>query len=113
MKEKNYDEKLFEFLNCKEGDVICDECDGKGYTDGGPFDCHKCHGMGKLDWIENIVGKAPSPLFSIWSDPGNNPPKNPVHGTTYYNTTKNKVFAYNGSEWVAIESNDFNSEGEI
>ena len=63
------------------GEVICDTCEGKGiycfyesrhvsirYCDSGQCGtsvnkckgiqrCSECHGDGKLDWIENIVGK--------------------------------------------------------
>jgi len=47
-------------LNLKLGEVICDKCHGKGGW------CEKCHGDGKLDWVENIVGKKPGlPFDSI------------------------------------------------
>ncbi len=48
------------------GDVICYECKGEGLYKPIPSDiyngywkmqCDVCHGAGKLDWIENIVGK--------------------------------------------------------
>ncbi len=51
----------------KDGEIICDECNGAGkITDrrfvnleSDPYvkRCPKCHGDGKLDWVENIVGK--------------------------------------------------------
>jgi len=54
-------------IKLKEGEVICDKCNGTGgeYQDPnvGPkmsnyfIKCDKCYGSGKLDWIENIVGK--------------------------------------------------------
>jgi len=37
-----------------DGEVICDHCQS---TD--DF-CRHCHGIGKFDWIENIVGKKES-----------------------------------------------------
>jgi len=51
----------------KEGEIICPKCDGRGthisYI-GDPRDlkvlpiiCPKCRGAGKLDWVENVVGK--------------------------------------------------------
>ncbi len=53
--------------NLKEGELICDKCDGKsGSVNGKPSDsltnaawvrCSKCQGTGKVDWVENIVGK--------------------------------------------------------
>jgi hypothetical protein len=33
------------------GEVVCDRCNGNDYF------CEKCLGEGKLDWIENVVGK--------------------------------------------------------
>lgn len=44
-------------------DVICYKCNGigkRGYNPGDKsflFECLTCCGEGKLDWIENIVGK--------------------------------------------------------
>ena len=36
--------------------VICSKCGGKGGVRG-EWLCFKCLGGGKLDWIENVVGK--------------------------------------------------------
>jgi len=55
------------FLNLKEGEMICPDCIGLGILnlDHLPKDvdswieCKLCHGEGKIDWIENIVGKKP------------------------------------------------------
>jgi len=52
-------------MELKEGEVYCDECNGSGNRakwDQIPdykcyLPCNKCHGKGKLDWIENVVGK--------------------------------------------------------
>lgn len=51
-------------LDLKPGEVICDKCDGSGIiqtTDKKFFihkrQCDQCKGDGKLDWIENVVGK--------------------------------------------------------
>jgi len=46
----------------EETDILCDKCDGYGidkyFKAKNQFvHCDKCHGTGKLDWIENIVGK--------------------------------------------------------
>ena len=60
--------KLYDSVKLHDGEVRCDKCDGKGYNDIDPFDCIKCHGYGKLDWVEAIVGKKSNILF-----PGNNP----------------------------------------
>jgi len=54
-------------MELEPGEVICNKCDGETfirYTEerGNGFYpmkivCNKCNGTGKLDWIENIVGK--------------------------------------------------------
>jgi DnaJ-class molecular chaperone len=47
-------------MEFKPGEVICNECNGTGLkTDRTTYyqKCSKCYGTGKLDWIENIVGK--------------------------------------------------------
>jgi hypothetical protein len=46
----------------KEGEVICNKCDGEGVIlhyipEVMDYTCPKCQGCGKLDWIENVVGK--------------------------------------------------------
>ena len=40
------------------GEVQCDKCSGKGYSNKGKIGvtCPKCYGLGKLDWIDNIKG---------------------------------------------------------
>lgn len=49
--------------NIKPGEVKCEVCDGTGKV--GNVRCKQCLGNGELDWIENIVGKRPSPAFII------------------------------------------------
>jgi len=51
-------------LNEELGEVICDECDGKGEVQyqidecqSTEVRCPKCFGDGKLDWVENAMGK--------------------------------------------------------
>ena len=49
-------------MQLNPGEVKCNECNGIGTTLHDPYSiCNKCHGTGKLDWIENIVGKLPKP----------------------------------------------------
>ena len=45
--------------NLEEGEIICSECNGTGVNRHGTFEyvCSKCQGDGKLDWVENVVGK--------------------------------------------------------
>ena len=45
-----------------EGEVICNKCNGERALDvlSNPelmMECPKCKGAGKLDWIQNIMGK--------------------------------------------------------
>jgi DnaJ-class molecular chaperone len=39
-----------------EGELICDKCKGSGMSWFNSI-CKKCQGTGKVDWIENIIGK--------------------------------------------------------
>lgn len=60
--------KVIEYLlkgmrpRLEEGEVFCDRCNGTGIVDNtkgsGTYNCRKCLGTGKLDWIENVVGKS-------------------------------------------------------
>ena len=59
-----------------EGEIFCDKCNGTGYKKDAilsnlNFDiyCNKCLGEGKLDWIENIVGKK-SNSNTVFVSPG-------------------------------------------
>lgn len=56
----------------KEGEVICNKCNGKGqysYSDSVAIWCSKCQGEGKLDWISNAMNKEAG--VKIW---GQTPP---------------------------------------
>lgn len=56
-------------MKLEEGEMICDKCGGKGGNSFGTpsgdltkpqwVRCQKCQGEGKVDWVENIMGKAP------------------------------------------------------
>lgn len=41
-------------IKLNPGDILCPNCNGKTYTG---FICIECYGEGKLDWVENMVGK--------------------------------------------------------
>jgi RecJ-like exonuclease len=43
-------------MNLNPGEIICDECLGTGASLAYNL-CPKCQGVGKLDWIEAVVGK--------------------------------------------------------
>lgn len=55
----------------KEGEVICNKCVGIGVDKiltisktTIKIKCNKCLGVGKLDWLENLLGKViPIPWF--------------------------------------------------
>jgi hypothetical protein len=60
----------------EEGEVICNKCEGGGtwpqlfmdeYNDDSAqyYICPKCHGNGKLDWIEKICGKPKNPYYNF------------------------------------------------
>lgn len=60
-------------IKLKDGEIICPECQGKGIKPRkidifNPHDitykCEKCQGEGKLDWIEQIIGKQPNEKFN-------------------------------------------------
>ncbi len=47
----------------KEGEVICNKCSGTGEIHGrrridASLTCSKCWGVGKLDWIDNVMGRS-------------------------------------------------------
>ena len=61
---------MTEKFNLEENEYICDKCGGTGrvnnfnpyhpyYSHRRKVFCPMCQGTGKLDWIENIVGKKP------------------------------------------------------
>lgn len=70
-------------MELEEGEVVCNECNGKGvtlewielnylagYKSPKEKECDKCLGAGKLDWIENVVGKRPQYDFVFHSHYG-------------------------------------------
>jgi len=44
----------------------CPKCNGIGLYN--KFSCDRCHGSGKLDWIEYIKGKKPDAYWSAFWD---------------------------------------------
>lgn len=62
------------FVDEDYGEVLCNKCNGLGIIqncNGFSTKCDKCDGVGKLDWIEQIVGKnkpqEPDYTFSSYS----------------------------------------------
>jgi len=70
-------------IKLNPGDVICNICEGKGFIikenihdDDNDYlfktvnnICNKCYGAGKLDWIENVVGKMKPKKESFFKSP--------------------------------------------
>jgi len=53
-------------MNLQEGELICDKCNGTGQSIEELTEtskkwtwCSKCYGSGKVDWIDNIMGRRP------------------------------------------------------
>lgn len=45
-------------MKLEKGEVVCSNCNGTGnHQDNNKFTCQTCYGSGKLDWLENVVGK--------------------------------------------------------
>lgn len=88
------------------GEIICDQCNGSGYNmRPNHYKCPKCHGAGKLDWIEVIVGKkTKSDIFNgvNWMAPNGTAPINPSCGQAYINTNNDKTYVYDGNTWVEV-----------
>ncbi len=55
-------------MKLEKGEVICSNCNGSGnHQDNSKFTCQTCCGSGKLDWLENIVGKRIKPIPNIYA----------------------------------------------
>jgi DnaJ-class molecular chaperone len=71
MIEKRYNINYKQFITLREGENFCPKCNGKGRVlkdnrknttfTRSTLECNKCLGSGKLDWIEEIVGKRKRP----------------------------------------------------
>ena len=49
--------EIYITLDIQEWEVLCQKCKGESFLTGNWWECNKCYGHGKLDWIEKIVGK--------------------------------------------------------
>ena len=58
-------------MKLKDGEIICPECKGTGRESESTisaagyemtFECKKCQGDGKFDWVERVMGKTPRPF---------------------------------------------------
>lgn len=69
-------------MDLNPGEIICKECKGTGYDLKIPEQeyeqayyikhckCSKCYGVGKLDWIEAVVGKKQDSYMWFTPTPG-------------------------------------------
>ena len=107
-------------MKLKPGEIKCDKCKGTGYDLTIPkqeyetgyyqkhYPCSKCWGKGKLDWIENVVGKRnPNPIMSgvTWLPPSAVKPKNAQVGQAYIDSSTQECYIYDGIVWVHAVSN--------
>jgi len=94
------------------GEIKCYQCKGTGYEleiNDYPYGyrihppCSKCNGDGKLDWIENIVGKKiPNPTMNgvTWLPSSTVKPKNAQVGQAYIDSNSDECYIYDGTVWV-------------
>ena len=65
--EKRYNAFLRKHISLNEGEHFCPKCDGKGKVNQKTRDftkfntiqlvCSECLGDGKIDWVEEVIGK--------------------------------------------------------
>jgi hypothetical protein len=70
-------------IELKEGEYICKKCKGKKFiyktykfhmnnepiqTGGRKVSCKECNGTGKIDWVQNIVGKRDEMSLGFFPD---------------------------------------------
>lgn len=49
--------KKYLYLDEEKGEIICPRCNGSSFSIRQLYNCPKCHGFGKLDWISKIIGE--------------------------------------------------------
>ncbi len=116
------------WIKVGEGEVICDKCDGAGYRDKPQLrgivrsdECPKCEGQGKLDWIDNAMGKKKSARDALptqaatkqyvdsltqginWHN-ADSPPNTPSKGDAFYNTSDDIMYVFDDNSWVKMVS---------
>ncbi len=98
--------------NLKEGELVCPVCDGRGWIYDHPTyttkfyhsgsQCKKCHGIGKLDWIELIVGKKRNRGYQNITYT-KHPPKNPSVFQVYHNIDDLTNYIWDGNYWMEVD----------
>ena len=64
MINKRYNINKKQYIELNEGERFCSKCDGSGRVRNRKYGlpiitlkCDKCLGDGKIDWIEEVIGK--------------------------------------------------------
>ncbi len=113
-------------VKLKPGEVECDECQElrdkrekdlkeKPWRSSYYISCPKCKGSGKLDWVENIVGKNDNDMINlapgmILGNANKHPNKNHcVRGDTYLNNVVGKSYIFDGIDWIELSGNSYYS----
>lgn len=80
-------------MKLEEHEYICSKCDGGGFIFHKVLDCSticgKCLGSGKVNWIENILGKKQTL-----------PPKVDVGRVM---VSSNTFYVYDGNDWLEMK----------
>jgi len=119
-------------LVLNEGEMVCNKCDGYGSPSTiktkGFFKkqirvfqdahCSKCWGSGKVDWIENIVGKkqtqfttdSTSGMTSMYMD-GTCVPTTMHHGKIAYDPQRQMILVVNGNQMYEITREEYEQRG--
>jgi len=103
-------------MELKPGEYICEKCEGTGnnppmkrngkYLKPGVYEiCGHCHGEGKLDWIENVVGKK-QPMVDMTRNLNvqffAKKPRNPKDGNAYVDKQTGNMNIYESGNWISI-----------
>jgi hypothetical protein len=112
---KPFIDKINPNVNLKKGEYLCKPCNGWGRILNEdsllrtPFlKCPVCLGDGKLDWIENIVGKQEENIQgeNTWRPRAvtgvivKNEPPNPKKGMKFYDMDKRCLKVFDGKDWI-------------
>lgn len=113
------------WIKVGDGEVICDKCNGTGCLAELQLrgivrhdECPKCEGDGKLDWIDNVMGKKKSLreiptqaaieqyVDSVTSGltwhAADSPPNIPSKGDAFHNTSDNSMHVFDGKSWIKV-----------
>lgn len=94
-------------MNFKPGEMICEVCNGHRYIkkNNVKIPCFHCQGTGKLDWIENIIGKT----FQL--SPCSRSTLGPWINSIFYDKVTNKLKQFDGKKWILYKEKKI--EGDI